>query len=55
MRAYREAVSELNANLPRHEFEPAYRSAEKARANFEQRREDLLQHVYVHGCQSEST
>lgn len=54
VRAYREAVNGLNANLPRHEFESAYRSAEEARANFEQRREDLLQHVYVHGCQPAS-
>jgi hypothetical protein len=54
VRAYREAVIGLDADLPRQEFEAGYRRAEKARAIFEQRREQLQQHVYVHGCQLES-
>jgi hypothetical protein len=53
VRAYREAVGGLNADLPRQEFESSYRNAEQARTLFEQRREELLQHVYVHGCQPE--
>jgi hypothetical protein len=53
VRAYRKAVSGLDAHLPPQEFESAYHRAEEARAMFEQRREELLQHVYVHGCQSE--
>jgi hypothetical protein len=51
VRAYREAVAGLNAELPHQEFESSYGRAEEARANFEQRREELQQHVYVHGCQ----
>jgi hypothetical protein len=51
VRAYREAVSRLDADLPRQEFESSYARAEEARAIFEQRREKLQQHVYVHGCQ----
>jgi hypothetical protein len=54
VRAYREAVAGLDVDLPRQDFESSYRRAEEARANFEQRREDLLQHLYVHGCQSAS-
>jgi hypothetical protein len=54
VRAYREAVTKLDADLPRLEFELAYLRAEEARTAFEQRREELLQHVYVHGCQTES-
>jgi hypothetical protein len=53
VRAYRKAVVGLDADLPYREFESAYCHAEEARAIFEQRREELLQHVYVHGCQSE--
>jgi hypothetical protein len=51
VRAYREAVGGLDADLPRQEFESSYARAEEARATFEQRREELRQHVYVHGCQ----
>jgi hypothetical protein len=53
VRAYREAVNRLDADLPRQDFESSYGRAEEARANFEQRREKLQQHIYVHGCQSE--
>ena len=41
----------LDADLPHQEFESAHRSAEEARAIFERTREELLQHVFVHGCQ----
>ena len=51
VRAYREAVAGLDADLPHQEFESAHRSAEEARAIFERTREELLQHVFVHGCQ----
>jgi hypothetical protein len=51
VRAYREAVNGLNAELPHQEFESSYVRAEEARANFEQRREVLEQHIGVHGCQ----
>jgi hypothetical protein len=54
VRAYREAVIRLDADLPRPEFEIAYWRAEEARTAFELRREELLQHLYVHGCQTES-
>jgi hypothetical protein len=54
VRAYREAVIRLNPDLPRIEFELAYLRAEEARIDFDQRREELLQHLYVHGCQTES-
>lgn len=54
VRAYREAVTRLDADLPRPGFELAYQRAEEARAAFEQRREELQQHLYVHGCQTES-
>jgi hypothetical protein len=54
VRAYREAVTKLDADLPRQDFELAYLRAEEARIAFEQRREELLQHRYVHGCQTES-
>ena len=54
VRAYREAVTKLDADLSRPEFEIAYWSAEEARTAFELRREELLQHRYVHGCQKES-
>jgi hypothetical protein len=54
VRSYRRAVIDLNADLPRLEFEMAYLLAEEARLIFEQRREELLAHVYVHGCQSEA-
>jgi hypothetical protein len=53
VRAYRKAVIGLDADLPSQEFESAYLRAEEDRSIFEQRREELLQHVYVHGCQSE--
>jgi hypothetical protein len=53
VRAYRKAVIKLNPDLPRLEFELAYVRAEEARTDFEQRREELLQHFYVHGCQTE--
>jgi hypothetical protein len=52
VRAYRKAVIGLDADLPHQEFESAYHCVEEARAIFEQRREELLEHVYVHGCQS---
>jgi hypothetical protein len=48
------AVTRLDAGLPRPEFEIAYWRAEEARTTFELRREELLQHFYVHGCQTES-
>jgi hypothetical protein len=51
VRSYHEAVSGLDADLPRQEFDSSYVRAEEARATFEQRREELQQHVYVHGCQ----
>ena len=53
VRAYREAVTKLDADLPRQQFELAYLRAEEARIAFAQRREELLQHLYVHGCQTE--
>jgi hypothetical protein len=53
VRAYREAVAALDADLPHQEFEAAHRHAERARTIFEQRREELLQHSYLHGCQAE--
>ena len=49
VRAYRDAVIRLNPDLPRLEFELAYVRAEEARTAFELRREELLQHLYVHG------
>jgi hypothetical protein len=55
VRAYRAAVARLDANLPRLEFEIAYWRAEENRTAFELRREELLQHLYVHGCQTEVT
>jgi hypothetical protein len=54
VRAYREAVVRLDADLPCQEFEIAYWRAEEARTAFELRREELLQHLYVHGCQTGS-
>jgi hypothetical protein len=54
VREYREAVTRLDADLPSQEFEIAYLRAEEARIAFAQRREELLQHRYVHGCQTES-
>ena len=55
VRAYRAAVAKLDANLPHLEFEIAYWRAEENRKAFELRREELLQHLYVHGCQTEVT
>jgi hypothetical protein len=54
VRAYREAVTKLDADLPRQEFELAHLRAEEARTAFELRREELQQHLYMHGCQTES-
>jgi hypothetical protein len=50
VRAYGEALVSLDADLPRQEFEIAYWRAEETRTAFELRREELLQHLYVHGC-----
>jgi hypothetical protein len=55
VRAYRAAVARLDANLPSLEFEIAYWRAEETRTAFELRREEFLQHLYVHGCQTEVT
>jgi hypothetical protein len=55
VRAYREAVTGLDADLQHQEFESAHRRAEEARIIFERRREELLQHLYVHGCQPPPT
>ena len=51
LRAYRAAVNDMNAELPHQEFESSYDRAEEARVRFEQKREDLQRHVFVHGCQ----
>jgi hypothetical protein len=49
VRAYRLAVLGLDASLPPYEFEAAYRRAEEGRAIFEQRREEMLKHAFLHG------
>ena len=50
VRAYGEALVSLDADLTRQEFEIAYWRAEETRTAFDLRREELLQHLYVHGC-----
>jgi hypothetical protein len=52
VRAYREAVIQLDAGLPGQDFELAYLRAEEARIAFAQKREELQQHLYVHGCRT---
>ena len=51
VRAYREVVVGLNADLPRPEFESSCWIAEEARAIFEKSRYKLNQHVSAHGCE----
>jgi hypothetical protein len=50
IRAYREAVARLDADLVSHEFEAVHKRAEETRSAFERTREELMNHVKNHGC-----
>jgi hypothetical protein len=53
VRAYRNAVVNLDAALSPKGFEVAYKRAEEARALFEHTRQGLKAHISAHGCQQE--
>jgi len=53
VRAYRETVNYLDADLPREEFERSHRRAEEARIVFDRKREELRGHINAHGCEEQ--
>jgi hypothetical protein len=51
VRAYGEAVLNMDADLTAQEFEVAHRRAERARAAFDRTRKELKDHLTEHACE----